>query len=147
MNFRQFHHETLWNLVSLFLFIASALCQALMAHIWPSPPFGTTGIRKSEIPGTPFRGALHRGSKLLFPGCFSPLPTRTQLHPQGPSTSLSLKPQTNSLVTAFALAAFSTFNSLFTSSVTSYPLPINASSTIRDLRFLQERINNVSKPL
>ena len=86
------------------------------------------------------------GRQALFPGCFSPLPTRTLLHPQGPSPSLSLKPQTNSLATAFSLAAFSTFKSLFTSSVTSYPLPIKASSTIRDLRFLWERIK-VSKPL
>ena len=74
----------LWNLV-IFMFIASVLCQALITHILPLPPLASQITRKSEIPGTPFKGALHW---VLHPGGFSPLPTQTLLHPQRASTSL-----------------------------------------------------------
>ena len=49
------------------------------------PPLASQITRKSEIPGTPFKGALHW---VLHPGGFSPLPTQTLLHPQRASTSL-----------------------------------------------------------
>lgn len=75
----------LWNLV-IFVFIASVPCQALITHILPLSPLASQIIRKSEIPGMPFKGALHR---VLHHGGFLPLPTQTLLHPQRAFTSLS----------------------------------------------------------
>lgn len=110
-------------------------CVRLLSPTFPCP-LASQITRKSDIPGTPFKGALHW---VLHPSGFLPLP-----HPNSapPTTGIHiplLKPQTHSLLIVFALNAFSTPNSLFTSSVTFYDLPIKASSTIRDLCFLRER--------
>lgn len=123
----------LWVLVSLFVFIAAAaLFEALTAHVSPPPSAGSTDVRKSEIPGTTLERAPH-WSSTLFPGRL--LTTPLTPHPvwapgTGASHFLSWKPHTYSLLTAFAPAASSTFNSLCTSSsAPPHPSPIKASST------------------
>lgn len=71
-----------------------------------------------------------------FPGLFlNSLLSSTQpvVHQQEPSTFFSLKPQTYPLLIAFAHAAFSNFNSLFTSSTASYLLLSKAYTIMRDL--------------
>lgn len=77
--------NSLWNLV-IFMFIASVLCQALITHVLPLSPLASQITRKSEIPGMPFKGALHG---VLHHSGFLPLPTQTLLHPHWAFTSLS----------------------------------------------------------
>lgn len=115
----------LWNLVSLFIFIATAaLFEAFIMHIFPLPWVGTTDIMKSEIPGMTFEEALHRSSK-IFPGPLltTPLTCSPICAPStGVSHFLSREAHTCSLLTALAHAAFPTLNSLCASSTSSYLL-------------------------